>query len=112
MPQPRGQLKDTPKLELANGTRLRIAGRAEEGEYHLRTRNAIANGMRSAKLFATRDKIINRQFSRATPKRQTEAYIRVLEGCPSTVRCGQDVMRVAPSLVNMCQVSFEFVQHP
>ena len=51
MPQPRGQLKDTPKLELANGTRLRDAGRAEEGEYHLRTRNTMANGMRSAELF-------------------------------------------------------------
>mgnify|MGYP004343712175 CR=1 FL=1 len=51
MPQPRGQLKDTPKLELANGTRLRDAGRAE-GEYHLRTWKAMANGMRFAKCFA------------------------------------------------------------
>ena len=52
---PWDQLKDTPKLELANGTRLRDAGRAEEGEYHLRTWNdwnAMANGMRPAKLFA------------------------------------------------------------
>ena len=54
MPQPRGQLKDTPKLELVNGTRLRDAGRAEEGKYHLRTRNAMANGMRPAKLLCQR----------------------------------------------------------
>ena len=52
MPQRRGQLQDTPKLELANGTRLRDAGRAEEGEYHLRTWKAMANGMRFAKFFA------------------------------------------------------------
>ena len=52
MPQRRGQLQDTPKLELANGTRLRDAGRAEEGEYHLRTWKAMANGMRLAKCFA------------------------------------------------------------
>ena len=44
---------------------------------------------------------IKRKFSRATPGEQTEAYFRVLEGCPSGKRVEQDVRKVLVALVEI-----------